>query len=120
MLNLSDLQTVYRETVDNENLKIVSDKNITIGAKVYINEKQAPDKVYIYKSYSHKLVVKNGIIVERYFLEKINEYIFEKILDTEPKIGDKIILLNGEKVKNGKYKYSFLKSYHTDNGIIVK
>lgn len=120
ILNPSELETVYRETIDNDVLKIVSLKNITIGAKVYINEKKAPDGTYIYKSYTHKLIVENGIIVERYFLEKINDYFFEKQFKTEPTIGDKIFKLNGEKINDGKYKYSFLKSYYTENGIIVK
>jgi hypothetical protein len=120
ILNPSDLQTVHRETINNEILKIVSQKNITIGAKVYINDKKAPDNSYIYKSYSHKLIVENGVIVERYFLEKINDYFFEKKFESEPIIGDKIFNLNGEKVNDGKYKYSFLKSYYTVNGIIVK
>src|SRR5690606_34482541 len=48
IINSSDLQTVHRETNKNEILKIVSQKNTTIGAKVYINEKQAPDNTYIY------------------------------------------------------------------------
>jgi hypothetical protein len=120
ILNPSNLHTVHRETIDNEILKIVSQQNITIGAKVYINEKPAPDNTYIYKSYSHKLIIKNGIIVERYFLEKVNEYIFEKKYDYEPIIGDKILMLNGETVKDGKHKYSFLKSFQTENGKIVK
>src|SRR5690606_19048325 len=120
IINSSDLQTVHRETNKNEILKIVSQKNTTIGAKVYINEKQAPDNTYIYKSLSHKLIVKDGVIVERYFLEKINNYLFEKKYNSEPIIGDKICFINGENVNDGKYKYSFFKSYYVENGIIVK
>lgn len=120
ILNIADTETVHRETIDNQILKIVSQKNITIGAKVYINEMPARDGIYIYKAFTHKLIVKNGIIIERYFLDKINGYLFEKKYDSEPIIGDKICLLNGEKVKDGKYKYSFFTSYFTENGIIVK
>jgi hypothetical protein len=120
ILNPTDFQTVYRETIENEILKIVSQKNTTIGAKVYINEIQAPDKTYIYKTLSHKLIIKNGVITERYFLEKVANYLFEKKYESEPTIGDKMCLINGENVVDGKYKYSFFKSYYIENGIIVK
>jgi hypothetical protein len=120
ILSPTDLQTVYRETIENQVLRIVSQKNITIGAKVYINEKQAPDNIYIYKALTHKLIVKNGIISDRYFLEKVNDFLYEKKYDSEPTIGDKISSVNGQKVNDGKYKYSFFKSFYVENGIIVK
>ena len=119
-LNPADYYTVSRETIDNEVLKIISFKNQTIGADVYINNHPAPDKTYIYKSFTHKLVVANGKIIERYFLEKVNDYLFEKRNNSDPEIGDKIYTLNGEKVKDGKYKYSFLKSYFTENSVIIR
>jgi hypothetical protein len=118
-LNLKDYRTVIRETIDNEILKIISFKNQTIGANVYINDHPAPDKSYLYKSFTHKLIVENGKIIERYFIEKVNDYLFEKRNDSDPAIGDKIYTLNGEKVKDGKYKYSLFKSYYTENGIII-
>lgn len=119
-LNPTDTQTVFRETTDNQTLKIVSQKDKTIGAKVFIEEKLAPDNIYVYKSHSHKLVVKNGIITERYFLEQVQDFLFEKKYDSEPIIGDKISHASGKKVDDGKYKYSFFKSYYTKDGVIVK
>lgn len=118
-LNLTDYRTVTRETIDNEILKIISFKNQTIGANVYINDHPAPDKSYLYKSYTHKLIVEDGKIIKRYFIEKVNDYLFEKRNDSDPAIGDKIYTLRGEKVKDGKYKYSLFKSYYTENGIII-
>jgi hypothetical protein len=120
IINPLDLKTVYRETNDNQILEIVSQKNETIGAKVFINKKAAPDNIYIYKLYTHKLIIKNGIIIERFYLEKLNDLLFEKKHEHNPIIGDKIIHLNGSKVNDGKYKYSFFKSYYTENGIIIK
>lgn len=123
--NSDSFQIVYRETTDNELLKIISQNNTTIGAKVFINEKPAPDNTYIYKTKTHKIIVKNGKIIERYFLETFNDYLFEKKFGFEPQIGDKIYKLNVakvkyEKVNDGKFKYSFFKSYFTENGIIIK
>jgi hypothetical protein len=119
-LNPTDFRTVSRETIDNEILKIISFKNQTIGANVYINDHPAPDKSYIYKSFTHKLVVENGKIIERYFLEKVNDYFFEKRKDLHPEIGDRIYTLKGKKVKDGKYKYSLFISYFTEDGIIMR
>lgn len=120
ILNSSGLEIVYRKTIDNQILKIVSKNNTTIGAKVYINGELVPDGEYVYEAYTHKLITKNGIIIERYFLEIVNDYLFEKKYDYEPIIGDKISMINGEKAKDGKYKYSFFKSYYSVNGILVK
>lgn len=113
-------QTVYRETLDGETLKIVSLNNETIGARVYINEKQARDGTYIYKSLSHKLIVKNGEIHDRYFLEPFKDFIFEKINDSEPTVGDKVYNKNWTNDTDSKIRYSLFRRFLIENGKIVK
>jgi hypothetical protein len=112
--------TVYRETQDGETLKIVSVNNKTIGAKVYINEKPARDGAYIYKSLSHKLIVKNGEIHFRYFLEPFKDFVFEKINHAEPTVGDKVYNKNWTKVTDSKIRYSLFRHFLIENGRIVK
>lgn len=113
-------QTIHRETQEGETLKIVSVNNETIGAKVYINEKPARDGTYIYKSLSHKLIVRDGQIHDRYFLELFKEYIFEKINNSEPTLGDKVYNKNWTRVIDGKIRYSFFRHFLIENGIIIK
>ena len=113
-------QTVYRETQNEETLKIVSINNETIGAKVYINEKPAIDGIYIYKSLSHKLIVKDGEIYERFYLEPYKDYIFEKVNNSEPTIGDKVYNTNWTKVSDGKIRYSLFRHILIENGTIIK
>lgn len=55
-------QVVYRETKDNQILKIVSKNYQTIGASVFINEVIAPDGEYYYLNGNRKLTVKEGKI----------------------------------------------------------
>jgi len=112
--------TVYRETQDGETLKIVSVNYETIGAKVYINEKPARDGTYIYKSLSHKLIIKNGEIHDRYFLELFKDFVFEKINDSEPTVGDKVYNKNWTKVTDSKIQYSLFRHFVIENGSIVK
>ncbi len=109
-----------RETQDGETLKIVSINNETIGAKVYINEKAAGDGTYIYKSLSHKIIVKNGEIHSRYYLESFKDYVFEKINSSEPTVGDKVFNKNWTKVSDGKIRYSLFKHFLIENGVIIK
>lgn len=118
--NSTNTETVFRETIDNKTLKIVLTNNKTIGATVYIDNNIANDGIYIYKSLSHKLRVKNGVIVERYFLEKERDLIFEKANNSEPTIGDKVYFSNWNLVPNGKYRYSIFKSYMVENGKIIR
>ncbi len=113
-------QTVYRETQEGETLKIVSVNNETIGAKVYINEKPARDGTYVYKSLSHKLIVRNGEIQSRYYLELFKEYIFEKINNSEPTVGDKVYNKNWTRVPNGKIRYSLFSHFVIENSSITK
>ena len=113
-------QTVYRETQEGETLKIVSVNNETIGAKVYINEKPVRDGTYVYKSLSHKLIVRNGEIQSRYYLELFKEYIFEKINNSEPTVGDKVYNKNWTRVPNGKIRYSLFSHFVIENGSITK
>lgn len=112
-------ETVYRITTENIKLKIVSQNNKTIGAKVFINDSPAHDGIYVYKALTHKLIIRNGEIIERFYLEKVNDFIFEKKYDSEPTIGDKVYLLNGGKIKDGKLKYSFFKSFNIKNEQII-
>ena len=53
-------ETVYRITTENIKLKIVSQNNKTIGAKVFINDSPAHDGIYVYKALTHKLIIRNG------------------------------------------------------------
>ena len=109
-----------RETQDGETLKIVSVNNETIGAKVYINEKAAGDGTYIYTSLSHKIIVKNGEIHSRYYLESFKNYVFEKINSSEPTVGDKVFNKNWTKVTDGKIRYSLFRHFLIENGGIIK
>lgn len=113
-------QTVYRVTQDGETLKIVSVNNETIGAKVYINEKPARDGIYIYKSLSHKLIIMNGEIHKRYYLEPFKDFIFEKINNSEPTVGDKVYYKNWIKVPDSKLRYSLFRKFLIENGSIIK
>jgi hypothetical protein len=113
-------QTVYRETQDGETLKIVSVNNETIGAKVYINEKPAKDGTYVYKSLSHKLIVKNGEIHNRYYLEPFKDFVFEKINNSEPTVGDKVYNKNWTMVPDSKIRYSLFRHFLIENSSIIK
>ena len=61
------METVYRELTDGRTIKILSQNNETIGSDVFFDDEPVPDGDYVYKSLTHKLIVKNGKIVERYF-----------------------------------------------------
>jgi hypothetical protein len=113
---------VYREAIGNIVLKIVSSNFNTIKAKVYINDYPAKDGVYIYKSLTHKLIIKDGEIIQRFFLEKVKDVIFEKQSENphfDPVKGDKVYSLDWSPVPDGKYKFAFLKYYHVKNGEII-
>lgn len=74
----SSTQTVFRETTDDKLLKIVSKLNQTIGADVFIDDLPAPDGIYNYKAGTHKLLIENGKIKERYFIERVKNIVVEK------------------------------------------
>jgi len=109
-----------RETQDGEILKIVSVNNETIGAKVYINENTAGDGTYIYKSLSHKLIVKDGEIYFWYYFEPFKDYVFEKINSSKPTVGDKVFNKNWTTVSDGKIRYSLFRHFIIEDGIIIK
>lgn len=71
---LIEYQTVFRETIDNKFLKIIYKPNQIIGARVYIDDIEASDGVYYYKSGTHKLIIKNGKIEEYNFIPFIPTY----------------------------------------------
>jgi hypothetical protein len=102
------IQTVIRETVDGKQLKIVSKFNQTIGASVFIAGLPAPNGIYNYKDWTHKLIVEDGKIKERYFILKVKGLVIEKSEEHSPKKGDKVFLDNGEKAPNGKYSLGFM------------
>lgn len=112
-------EIIYKETLDNITLKIVTSNKKAIGSKVYIDDLPAKDGIYIYKSLYLKLIVKEGEIVERYYLEKVKDYIFEKGNNSEPKAGDKIYSLDWNLLLNGEYRYSLFKHYIVVNGKII-
>lgn len=114
-------QTVNRETTDNQILKIVSKNYETIGDSVFINDKIAPDGIYIYKLYTHKLVVENGKIKELYFIEKYNGIVIEKTNEFSSTKGDKVFLHNGDKAPSGKYKTGFMSSkIIVEDGVFIR
>lgn len=114
-------QTVNRKTTDNQILKIVSKNYETIGDSVFINDKIAPDGIYIYKLYTHKLVVENGKIKELYFIEKYNGIVIEKTNEFSSTKGDKVFLHNGNKAPSGKYKTGFMSSkIIVEDGVFIR
>lgn len=118
--NSGSFITVYRETIDDKLLKIISKVNQTIDSEVYIDDLPAPDGIYIYKALNFKLIIKNGKIEKRFYLENFKNYIFEKSNSYAPTIGDKVYNLNWTKVQNGKIQYSIFNNLTIEDGIIVK
>jgi hypothetical protein len=115
-----DINVVIRETFDNQHLEIVSIGDTTIGAKVYINKQQAPDGVYIYKSLTHKLIVQDGEIIQRYYLEKYKNYIIEKADYNMVSVGDKVYSLDWEPIMDGKIRLSLFDYHIIKNGVIIR
>ncbi|XVJ67187.1 MAG: zinc-ribbon domain-containing protein [Lacibacter sp.] len=106
----SSVQTVFRETTDGRLLKIISKLNQTIGADVFIDDLPAPDGVYNYKSGTHKLVIENGKIKERYFIERVKNIVVEKTNEHSAQKGDKVFLDTGNPAPTGKYSMGFMAS----------
>lgn len=106
----SSTQTVFRETTDNKLLKIVSKLNQTIGAYVFIDDLPAPDGIYNYKAGTHKLLIENGKITERYFIEKVKNIVVEKTNEHSAQKGDKVFLDTGSPATTGKYSMGFMAS----------
>lgn len=106
----SSTQTVFRETTDNKLLKIVSKLNQTIGADVFIDDLPAPDGIYNYKAGTHKLLIENGKIKERYFIERIKNIVIEKTNEHSAQKGDRVFLDTGNPAPTGKYSMGFMAS----------
>jgi hypothetical protein len=106
----SSIQTVYRETTDDKLLKIVAKLNQTIGADVFIDDLPAPDGIYNYKAGSHKLIIENGKIKERYFIERVKNVVIEKTNKHSAQKGDKVFLHTGSPAPTGKYSMGFMAS----------
>lgn len=118
--DLDSFQIVYRETTDNKTLKIISEFNQTIGAKVFINDFPAPDGIYNYKSGTHKLILENGKIKERYFICRYKTFFIEQKHENIVSINDKVYLKDGVQIENGKYRLGFALGIMTvENGIII-
>ena len=119
--NSDTLLTVYRETTDNKTLKIISEYNQTIGADVFINDLPAPDGVYNYKSRTHKLILENGKIKERFFIKKYKTFFIEQKSENIVLLGDKVYLLDEKQIEDGKYNLGFGSGkIIVENGIIIK
>lgn len=106
----SSTQTVFRETTDDKLLKIVSKLNQTIGADVFIDDLPAPDGIYNYKAGTHKLLIENGKIKERYFIERVKNIVIEKTNEHSAQKGDKVFLDTGTPAPTGKYSMGFMAS----------
>jgi tetratricopeptide (TPR) repeat protein len=106
----SSTQTVFRETTDDKLLKIVSKLNQTIGADVFIDDLPAPDGIYNYKAGTHKLLIENGKIKERYFIERVKNIVVEKTNEHSAQKGDKVFLDTGNPAPTGKYSMGFMAS----------
>jgi hypothetical protein len=119
--NFDSLQKVYRETTDNKTLKIISQYNQTIGAEVFINNLPAPDGIYNYKSGTHKLILENGKIKERYFIRKYKNFFIEQKSENIVSIGDKVNSIDKNQIEDGKYNLGFaLGKIIVENGIVLK
>lgn len=106
----SSTQTIFRETTDDKLLKIVSKLNQTIGADVFIDDLPAPDGIYNYKAGTHKLLIENGKIKERYFIERVKNIVVEKSNEHSAQKGDKVFLDTGNPAPTGKYSMGFMAS----------
>jgi zinc-ribbon domain len=106
----SSTQTVFRETTDDKLLKIVSKLNQTIGADVFIDDLPASDGIYNYKTGTHKLLIENGKIKERYFIERVKNIVVEKTNEHSAQKGDKVFLDTGSPAPTGKYSMGFMAS----------
>lgn len=116
----SSTQTVFRETTDDKLLKIVSKLNRTIGADVFIDDLPAPDGIYNYKAGTHKLIIENGKIKERYFITKYKNFYIEQKNETVASIGDKVYFSDHTRIKDGKYSLGFASGrIVVVNGVIV-
>jgi len=117
----SSVQTVFRETTDGRLLKIISKLNQTIGANVFIDDILAPDGVYNYKSGTHKLVIEDGKIKERYFINRFNKFYIEQAQEHMPTKGDNVFLITGEPAPTGKYSLGLLNgNVIVENGKFIK
>ena len=113
-------QIVYRETTDNKILKIISKPNHSIGAEVFIDNLSAPDGIYIYKSRTHKLIIENGKIKERYYLKNYKNFYIEQKFENIASNGDKVYSLDSLQIEDGKYSLGFaLGKIITENGLIT-
>jgi len=126
MVSLDDQTITYRQSLNGETIKILSDNKQIIGSKVFVNQ-SVPDGIYHYNSHyindkfqTQKLLVKDGLVIENYYLEKNEKFIFEKKSKNLPQKGDKVFLLDNQIPENGKVKYYKNLSFYIENGIIIK
>jgi hypothetical protein len=114
-------QTVLRETTDGNLLKIVSQQNRTIGADVFIDDIPSPNGVYTYKSGTHKLVVENGKIKERYFITRYKNLVVHQVSEDKLTQGDFVYLENGQTAPSGEYSTGFMAAkLVVENGKFIK
>lgn len=117
-------QTELWESTDGIILKIVSKLNKTIGAEVFTNDLPTPNGIYNFKEGSHKthkILIENGKIKERYFIINYSEFYTEQKNEYVASVGDKVFKFDGTSLPNGKYKMGFLMpKMLVENGEIIK
>jgi len=113
------LQTVFRETTEGTTLIIVSNGYDTVGASVFVDGKPAEDGVYVYQKPYRKLLVRDGRIAERFFLQAYKGYLFEKRFESEPTIGDRVTHLDGTEVEDLRLRFGLFRVYHIRDSVIV-
>lgn len=114
-------QLVFRETADGKLLKIISKDYQTIGAEVYIDDLPAPNGIYKYKSGTHKLIIEDGKILNRFYIVYYPNFYIEQTGEDCASVGDKVLTLDNNKVLDGDYSLGFLAGRMTVlNGEIIK
>lgn len=118
------IHTGFCETTDGIILKIVSKLNKTIGAEVFTDDLPTPNGIYNYKEgthKTHKIIIENGKIKERYFIINHSEFYAERKNEYVASVGDKVFKFDGTSLPNGKYKMGFLMpKMIVENGEIIK
>jgi hypothetical protein len=85
----------------------ISDE-ILVGAAAIKDNLPAADGVYMYNSGVLKLVVENGMIKGKYFLERGKNIVIEKSTKTLAQKGDNVFLDTGEPAPTGKYSMGYI------------
>jgi hypothetical protein len=112
--DLIDMLKQSNININTDILKIVSKANQTIGADVFIDDLPAPDGIYNYAIHNQyhysgiKLLIENGKIKERYFIERVKNIVLEKTKEYTAQKGNKVFLDTGIPAPSGKYSLGFM------------